>query len=90
VFVKGKAAKEKLRPALSEGDLNKTMAAPVMAIALGVDRGSMPGFEQCQVRCGVLSRRQVEIQLPVQPGLRRSGVRPRNPRLSFDEACRIE
>ena len=32
VFVKGKAAKEKLRPALSEGNLNKTMAAPVTAI----------------------------------------------------------
>ena len=32
VFVKSKAAKEKLRPALSEGNLNKTMAAPVTAI----------------------------------------------------------
>ena len=32
VFVKGKAAKERLRPALDEGNLNKTMAAPVTAI----------------------------------------------------------
>ncbi len=32
VFVKSAAAKEKLRPALSEGNLAKTMAAPVTAI----------------------------------------------------------
>jgi 3-hydroxypropanoate dehydrogenase len=32
VFVKSKAAKEKLRPALSPGNLDKTMAAPVTAI----------------------------------------------------------
>jgi 3-hydroxypropanoate dehydrogenase len=32
VFVKSPAAKEKLRPALSEGNLAKTMAAPVTAI----------------------------------------------------------
>lgn len=36
VFVKSKEAKEKLRPALSEGNLEKTMAAPVCAI-LGMD-----------------------------------------------------
>ena len=33
VFVKSAAAKEKLRPALSPGNLEKTMAAPVTAIA---------------------------------------------------------
>jgi len=32
VFVKSKAAKEKLKPALSEGNVGKTMAAPVTAI----------------------------------------------------------
>src|SRR2546425_702705 len=57
VFVKGKAAKEKLRPALSEGNLNKTMAAPVTAIVAYGDPAS---------------------------------VKPRNPRPSFEEACRIE
>jgi 3-hydroxypropanoate dehydrogenase len=36
VFVRSKEAKEKLRPALSEGNLAKTMAAPVCAI-LGWD-----------------------------------------------------
>jgi 3-hydroxypropanoate dehydrogenase len=32
VFVKSKAAKEKLKPCLSEGNMEKTMAAPVTAI----------------------------------------------------------
>jgi len=36
VFVKSKEAKEKLKPALSGGNLNKTMAAPVTAI-IGYD-----------------------------------------------------
>ena len=36
VFVKSKEAKEKLAPALSEGNLKKTMAAPVTAI-IGYD-----------------------------------------------------
>ncbi len=36
VFIKSKAAKEKLAPALSEGNRAKTMAAPVTAI-IGYD-----------------------------------------------------
>ena len=36
IFVKSKAAKEKLKPALSEANVNKTMAAPVTAI-IGMD-----------------------------------------------------
>jgi 3-hydroxypropanoate dehydrogenase len=36
VFVKSKAAKEKLKPALAAGNLEKTMAAPVTAI-IGMD-----------------------------------------------------
>jgi 3-hydroxypropanoate dehydrogenase len=36
VFVRSQEAKEKLRPALSAGNLNKTMAAPVTAI-IGYD-----------------------------------------------------
>lgn len=36
VFVKSKAAKEKLKPALMGGNVNKTMAAPVTAI-IGYD-----------------------------------------------------
>jgi len=36
VFVKSKAAKEKLKPCLHEGNVDKTMAAPVTAI-IGMD-----------------------------------------------------
>jgi 3-hydroxypropanoate dehydrogenase len=36
VFVRSKAAKEKLKPALSPGNVDKTMAAPVTAI-IGMD-----------------------------------------------------
>jgi 3-hydroxypropanoate dehydrogenase len=36
VFVKSREAKERLKPALSEGNVNKTMAAPVTAI-IGMD-----------------------------------------------------
>jgi 3-hydroxypropanoate dehydrogenase len=36
VFVKSKAAKEKLKPCLDAGNVNKTMAAPVTAI-IGMD-----------------------------------------------------
>src|SRR2546425_5278874 len=36
VFVKSKAAKEKLKPALDAGNVDKTMAAPVTAI-IGMD-----------------------------------------------------
>jgi 3-hydroxypropanoate dehydrogenase len=36
VFVKSKAAKEKLKPALDAGNMDKTMAAPVTAI-IGMD-----------------------------------------------------
>jgi 3-hydroxypropanoate dehydrogenase len=36
VFVRSPAAKEKLKPCLAEGNVNKTMAAPVTAI-LGMD-----------------------------------------------------
>jgi 3-hydroxypropanoate dehydrogenase len=36
IFVKSNAAKEKLKPALSEGNVDKTMAAPVTAI-VGMD-----------------------------------------------------
>src|SRR5207253_7262353 len=36
VFVKSKAAKEKLKPTLDAGNVNKTLAAPVTAI-IGMD-----------------------------------------------------
>jgi 3-hydroxypropanoate dehydrogenase len=143
VFVKSPEAKEKLRPALSPGNLDKTMAAPVTAImaydaafhlklpqlfpsrpemgdafakmpperrefflvqngslqaayfilaarALGVDCGPMGGFDRAKVDAAFLADVPWRSILLVNLGY---GVpeklSPRNPRLPFDEACRI-
>jgi 3-hydroxypropanoate dehydrogenase len=142
VFVKGKVAKEKLRPALSEGNLNKTMAAPVTAIvaydiefyeelpklfphtdarswfagkpplvestafrngtlqgaymiiaarALGLDCGPMSGFDNAKVDAAFFPDGKWRSNFLCNLGYGDpASVKPRNPRLSFEEACRIE
>ena len=142
VFVKGKAAKEKLRPALSEGNLNKTMAAPVTAIvaydtefheklprlfphtdarswfagkpaliestafrngtlqgaymiiaarALGLDCGPMSGFDNARVDAAFFPDGKWKSNFLCNLGYGDpASVKPRNPRPSFEEACRIE
>jgi len=142
VFVKGKAAKEKLRPALSEGNLNKTMAAPVTAIvaydtefyetlptlfphtdarswfagkaaliestafrngtlqgaymiiaarALGLDCGPMSGFDNARVDAAFFPDGKWKSNFLCNLGYGDpASVKPRNPRLSFEEACRID
>ena len=142
VFVKGTVAKEKLRPALSEGNLNKTMAAPVTAIvaydiefyeklpklfphtdarswfagksaliastafrngtlqgaymiiaarALGLDCGPMSGFDNAKVDAAFFPDGKWKSNFLCNLGYGDpASVKPRNPRLSFEEACRIE
>lgn len=142
VFVTSRAAKEKLRPALSEGNRDKTMAAPVTVIvaydtefyerlprlypqrdfrtgflgkpavsettafrngtlqgayliiaarALGLDCGPMSGFDNAKVDAAFFSDRTWKSNLLCNLGYGDPAtVRVRNPRLSFDEACRIE
>lgn len=141
VFVKSKAAKEKLAPGLSEGNRAKTMAAPVTVIvahdpkfyellpklfpnvpdarswfdfdeqfaatsafrngslqggylilaarALGLDCGPMSGFNNAMVDelffAGTSHKSNFLCNLGYGDP---AGVFPRNPRLSFDEACR--
>lgn len=140
VFVKTAAAKERLRPHLSSGNIASVMSAPVTAIlahdldfyerlpslfnaeavgwfkgkpsaeptafrngslqgayfiiaarALGLDCGPMSGFDNAGVDAAFLAH---------QPRWRSNficnlgygdpeGLRPRNPRLAFDEACSI-
>jgi 3-hydroxypropanoate dehydrogenase len=145
VFVRSRAAKEKLRPALSPGNVDKTMNAPATAIvaydtefyeklpvlgagrgeemrakvaglpaevrarlayqgsslqggylilaarALGLDCGPMGGFDNAQVDAAFFPdgkwKSNFLINLGYGDGER---VHPRNPRLTFDEACRIE
>lgn len=144
LFVKSPAAKERLKVALAQGNVAKTMAAPVTAIvatdmrfyqqipklwphnpdfgktftepgkeeftkthafrnatlqgaylilaarALGLDAGPMSGFDNAKVD---------ELFFPDVPWKSNflinlgygdpAQLKPRNPRLSFDEACRI-
>jgi 3-hydroxypropanoate dehydrogenase len=144
VFVKSAAAKEKLRPALAAGNVDKTMAAPATAIiawdtefyekmpklfparaamrdtvaglppevrermasqgamlsagylilaarALGLDCGPMGGFEAPKVDQAFFPDGKWKSVLLINLGYGDSEkLFPRNPRLSFEEACRIE
>ena len=141
VFVKSKAAKEKLKPALSPGNLDKTMAAPVTAIiaydlefyeklprlfphadarswfvgkpdliettafrngslqgayliiaarAIGLDCGPMSGFNNALVDAAFFPDGKIKSNFLCSLGYGDpSKLLPRNPRLAFDEACKI-
>lgn len=142
VFVRTPEAKERLRPCLAPGNVDKTMAAPVTAIigndmefyerlpalfphtdarawfvgndaliestamrngtlqggylilaarALGVDCGPMSGFDQDKVDAAFFSGTKVRTNFLCNLGYGDgSDLFPRSPRLSFDDACRVE
>ena len=143
VFVKSAEAKQRLAPALSEGNLDKTMAAPVVAIvgydmafydklpvlfphadakswfegspearlervglrnaslqtaylifaarALGLDTGPMTGFDADKVDELFFKGTAIKSNVLVNLGKGDpASLFPRLPRLSFDEAARIE
>ena len=142
VFVRGREAKERLRPALSPGNVEKTMAAPVTAIlahdlgfpdtlprlfphadarswyagnepyiretafrnaaiqggyfivaarALGLDCGPMSGFDASKVDAAFFAGTTWRANFLCNLGYGdASRLHPRGPRLSFDDACRIE
>jgi len=141
VFVKSAEAKAKLAPALSEGNHDKTLAAPVTVIigfdedfheklpylfphtdakswfdgpregrhesafrngslqgaylilaarALGLDAGPMSGFDPAKVDDAFFKGTTIKSNFLVNLGYGdSSGLFPRLPRLSFDEAARI-
>lgn len=142
VFLRSKEAREKLRPALSPGNLDKTMAAPVTVIvafdlhfyeflprtfpnnpnakgifqgkdatneivclrngslqgaylivaarALGIDTGPMSGFDNAKVDAAFFPDGRWKSNFLCNLGKGDpSKIFPRNPRLSFEEACRI-
>jgi 3-hydroxypropanoate dehydrogenase len=142
VFVTSKEAKEKLRPALSEGNVDKTMAAPATAIvaydlrffekmtklvphnpkagerfegkpeaaaaqaamngtlqggyfilaarAVGLDCGPMAGFSKQKVDDAFFPEGRWKSNFLCNLGYGDpEKVRPRAPRLDFDEACAI-
>jgi 3-hydroxypropanoate dehydrogenase len=145
VFVRSAAAKEKLKPALSPGNLDKTMAAPVTAIlahdlmfyenlpkafphrpdaiklfqgedkkagnekvafrngsmqgayfiiaarALDLDTGPMSGFDNAKVDAAFFPDGRWKSNFLCNLGKGDpSKIFGRSPRLSFEEACRIE
>ena len=144
VFVRSQAAKQKLAPALSAGNLDKTMKAQVTAIisydarfyenlpktfpnnprakdsfagedkkamvdrvalrngslqgayfiiaarALGLDCGPMSGFDNAKVDAAFFPDGRWKSNFLINLGRADPAkIFPRNPRLSFDEACRI-
>ena len=145
VFVKSQEAKERLKPALMAGNVDKTMAAPVCAIiandtrfyehmprlfppnpgfanlfttpgkeeftrthilrngslqgayfiiaarALGLDTGPMSGFDNAKVDAAFFPDGRYKSNFLVNLGYGDPAkLFPRLPRLSFDEACKIE
>ncbi len=142
VFLRTPEGKEKLRPALSAGNLEKTMSAPVVCIvahdlrfydrlpylfphadarswfagnerlaettafrngtlqgaylimaarSLGLDTGPMSGFDNAKVDAAFFAGTDWRSNFLVNLGYGDpSGLFDRNPRLSFDEACRLE
>ncbi len=141
VFVKSASAKERLKPHLDSGNVEKTMTAPVTAViacdlkfyehmdflapgknlrkwfendapqieptarrngtlqgaylllaarALGLDCGPMSGFNKEGVRKEFFPEGGVEVDFLCNIGYGdRTGLKPRQPRLSFDDACEI-
>lgn len=140
VFVRTKEGKEKLRPALSPGNLDKTMAAPVTVIvahdtrfyeflpktfpnnpnakavfegkdnqvvclrngslqgayliiaarALGIGTGPMSGFDNSKVDAAFFPDGRWKSNFLCNLGTGDPAkVFPRNPRLTFEEACRL-
>jgi len=141
VFVRSAEAKAKLAPALSEGNLAKTLAAPVTVIigmdmefyeklpklspavdarswfagndaaiqatafrnsslqggylilaarALGLDVGPMSGFDNAKVDAAFFAGTPVKSNFICNIGYGDPAkIRPRAPRLDFDEACQI-
>lgn len=144
LFLRSRAAKERLKPALSPGNVEKTMAAPVTAIiaydtefyeflpklfphepnaraifagedkkanaeriafrngsmqggyfilaarAIGLDCGPMSGFDNAKVDAEFFAGTGVKSNFLCNLGYGDTAkVFPRNPRLAFDEMCKL-
>lgn len=141
VFVKSKEAKEELKPCLAEGNVEKTMAAPVTAIiamdmefyeelpvlfphtdarswfvgnkeysestafrnsslqgaylivaarALGLDCGPMSGFDAAKLDEAFFKDTSYKSNFLVNLGYgEKDKLHPRNPRLTFEEVCKV-
>ena len=141
LYLRSPAAREKLRPALSATNLEKTLKAPVIGLvaydtrfwehlprmfhnpeainwfkdkgahtevtafrngtlqgayyllalrAVGLDCGAMSGFDNAKVDAAFFSEGRLKSNFLVNIGYGTGkGIAPRNPRLAFEESCRI-
>ena len=144
LFLRSREAKERLKPALNPGNVDKTMAAPVTAViaydaqfyeqlprqfpnnpnaraifagddkkahaetsafrngsmqggyfllaarSIGLDCGPMSGFNNAKVDAEFFSGTSVKSNFLCNLGYGDAAkVMPRNPRLAFDEACKL-
>jgi len=141
VYLRSREAREKLRPALSATNLEKTLKAPVIAIvaydtrfwehlprmfhnpeainwfkdkgahtettafrngtlqgayyllalrAVGLDAGAMSGFDNAKVDAAFFPDGRFKSNFLVNIGYGSGkGIAPRNPRLGFEETCRV-
>ena len=141
LYLRSPAARERLRPALSATNLEKTLKAPVIAIvaydtrfwehlprmfhnpeainwfkdkgahtevtafrngtlqgayyllalrAVGLDCGAMSGFDNAKVDAAFFPEGRLKSNFLVNIGYGTGkGIAPRNPRLAFEESCRI-
>ncbi|MDX2074186.1 MAG: malonic semialdehyde reductase [Alphaproteobacteria bacterium] len=141
VFVKSKEAKEKLKPCLAAGNVEKSMTAAATAIigmdmafyeklpklfphtdakswfvgndkliettafrnsslqgayfllalrAVGLDTGAISGFDNAKVDAAFFAGTAVKSNFIINIGYGDAAkLHPRNPRLTFEEACRI-
>ena len=141
LYLRSKEAREKLRPALGPTNLEKTMAAPLVALvaydlrfwehlprlfhnpqainwfkdkgahteitafrngtlqggyfllalrAVGLDCGAMSGFDNAKADAAFFPDGRFKSNFLVNIGYGTGkGLPPRNPRFTFDEACRI-
>lgn len=142
VFVRSAAAKERLKPSLDEGNVRKSMDAPVVVIigmdlefyeqfpklwpqadkrsafvgqpekakssatrnttlqaayfmlaarSAGLDCGPMTGFDGDQINAAFFPDGKIKVNMLCAIGYGdRSKLHPRRPRLSFEDACKIE
>ena len=63
----------------------------IAARALGFDCGPMGGFDRARLDAAFFPEGRIKSNVLVNIGHGDpAGVRPRNPRLDFEQACRIE
>ena len=84
-------AKEQIERAAFQGSSMQGAYLILAARALGLDAGPLGGFDNAKVDAAFFPNQTWRSNFLVNLGYgNRDGLYPRNPRLAFDEACRID